>query len=131
VGGYRSRLISLATQPEARASCTRRWGAFAATLAIACSASSYGADADGPPAPNSPNDQTVEEVVVTGSRIQRRDYEANSPILTIDDSLLKNSSTTAVETALTKLPQFHPVQTPAQGGDMVRRRLTARTPWAA
>ena len=56
--------------------------------------------------------------MVTGSRIQRRDFEANSPILTIDDSLLKNSSTTAVETALTKLPQFHPVQTPAQGGDI-------------
>jgi outer membrane receptor protein involved in Fe transport len=60
----------------------------------------------------------VQEIVITGSRIQRRDYEANSPILTVDDSLLKNSSTTAVETALTKLPQFHPVQTPAQGGDI-------------
>jgi hypothetical protein len=50
--------------------------------------------------------------VVTGSRIQRRDYEANSPILTVDDSLLKYSSTAAIETNLTKLPQFHPVQTP-------------------
>ena len=26
------------------------------------------------------------KIVVTGSRIQRRDYEANSPIVTVDDS---------------------------------------------
>ena len=55
----------------------------------------------------------LETVVVTGSRIARRDYEANSPILTVDETLLKNSSTAAIETNLAKLPQFHAVQTPA------------------
>jgi outer membrane receptor protein involved in Fe transport len=71
----------------------------------------------------------VETIVITGSRIQRRDYEANSPILTVDESLLKNSSTAAIETNLTKLPQFHPVQTPTMGGDI--QPTATNTPGAA
>jgi outer membrane receptor protein involved in Fe transport len=90
----------------------------ATTVALLCSVSSYGADADGPPTPNAASDQVAQEIVITGSRIQRRDFEANSPIKTVDDSFLKESSSTALETNLTKLPQFHPVQTPAQGGDI-------------
>jgi len=87
--------------------------------AIAYCAGVFGADADGPPLSNAPpQDPLLQEVVVTGSRIQRRDYEANSPILTVDESLLKNSSSAALETNLVKLPQFHPVQTPAQGNDI-------------
>src|SRR5262245_11232991 len=69
------------------------------------------------------------QIVVTGSRIQRRDYEANSPILTVDESLLKNSSTAAIETNLTKLPQFHPVQTPTMAGDI--QPTPTNTPGAA
>jgi iron complex outermembrane recepter protein len=68
-------------------------------------------------------------IVVTGSRIQRRDYEANSPILTIDETLFKNSSTAAIETNLTKLPQFHPVQTPTMAGDI--QPTPTNTPGAA
>ncbi len=71
----------------------------------------------------------LETVVVTGSRIARRDYEANSPILTVDESLLKNSGTAAIETNLAKLPQFHAVQTPAQGGDI--QPTATNTPGAA
>jgi len=71
----------------------------------------------------------LEEVVITGSRIKRRDYEASSPILTVDDSLLKNSSTAAIETNLTKLPQFHPVQTPTMAGDI--QPTATNTPGAA
>ena len=71
----------------------------------------------------------LESVVVTGSRIQRRDYEANSPITTVDESLLKNSGTAAIETNLAKLPQFHAVQTPAQGGDI--QPTATNTPGAA
>lgn len=71
----------------------------------------------------------LETVVVTGSRIARRDYEANSPILTVDETLLKNSSTAAIETNLAKLPQFHAVQTPAQGGDI--QPTATNTPGAA
>src|SRR5262245_40314203 len=71
----------------------------------------------------------LEAVTVTGSRIARRDYEANSPILTVDESLLKSSSTAAIETDLVKLPQFHPVQTPTMGGDIQPTALN--TPGAA
>ena len=39
----------------------------------------------------------IETVVITGSHIQRRDYEANSPIVTVDDQFLKNSSTAAID----------------------------------
>lgn len=71
----------------------------------------------------------VETVVITGSHIQRRDYEANSPILTVGEELLKSSSTAAIETDLAKLPQFHPVQTPTMGGDI--QPTPTNTPGAA
>ncbi len=45
-------------------------------------------------------------IIVTGSRIARQDYEANSPILTVDETFLKQSSTAAVEEQLNRLPQF-------------------------
>src|SRR5689334_10094508 len=76
--------------------------------------------------------QTAEEVqtvVVTGTHIQRRDYEANSPILTVGEDFLKNSSTAAIETDLAKLPQFHPVQTPTMSGDI--QPTPTNTPGAA
>ncbi len=71
----------------------------------------------------------LDTIVVTGSRIQRRDFEANSPITTVDDSLLKNTASAAIETSLSKLPQFHAVQTPAQGGDI--QPTATNTPGAA
>ncbi|MBB5732419.1 outer membrane receptor protein involved in Fe transport [Altererythrobacter atlanticus] len=48
----------------------------------------------------------AEAIVVTGSRIARKDYEANSPIVTVDDAFLKQSATAAVEEQLNRLPQF-------------------------
>ncbi len=46
------------------------------------------------------------EIVVTGSRIQRRDYEANSPLVTIAQDSFENRSTVGVEETLNELPQF-------------------------
>ncbi|MBN8817779.1 MAG: TonB-dependent receptor [Sphingomonas sp.] len=68
-------------------------------------------------------------IVVTGSRIQRRDYEASSPIVTAGQELLQKSSTAALETNLNKLPNFTPVQTPALGGDI--QPTATNTPGAA
>src|SRR5690606_8377110 len=48
----------------------------------------------------------VEEVVVTGSRIVRRDMEVNSPLLTIDRQLFEDNAFISVEEALNDLPQF-------------------------
>lgn len=63
--------------------------------------------------------QTLEEIVVTGSRIVRRDFEANSPIVTVDEELFDQSATSAIETQLNRLPQFTPTfDNPSQGGDI-------------
>jgi len=50
----------------------------------------------------------LEEVVVTGSRIVRRDFEATSPIMTVDSSRFEESSTVAIESVVNQLPQFVP-----------------------
>jgi len=47
-----------------------------------------------------------ETVIVTGSRIVRRDLEVNSPLLTIDRQLLEDNAFISVEEALNDLPQF-------------------------
>ncbi|MES3027740.1 MAG: TonB-dependent receptor [Pseudomonadota bacterium] len=48
----------------------------------------------------------VEEVIVTGSRIARRDYAAESPIVTVGQDVLKSSGAVTVEASLNQLPQF-------------------------
>ena len=56
-------------------------------------------------------DEVVEEentIVVTGSRIARRDNTANSPIVTIGQENIENRSAIGVEDALNELPQFQP-----------------------
>lgn len=68
-------------------------------------------------------------IVVTGSRIVKRDFESNSPIVTVDQGLLQNSSTAALEQSLNKLPQFVPAQTPTAGGDI--QPTATNTPGAA
>ena len=45
-------------------------------------------------------------IIVTGSRIARQDYNANSPTVTVDEEFLRQSSTAAVEEQLNRLPQF-------------------------
>ena len=49
-----------------------------------------------------------EEVIVTGSRIARRDFEATSPIMTVDAQAFENSSTVSIESVLNQYPQFVP-----------------------
>jgi outer membrane receptor protein involved in Fe transport len=70
-----------------------------------------------------------QEIIVTGSRIVRRDYEANSPIVTVSEDLLRATGTAAIETSLNKLPAFTPVQTPSLGGDI--QPTATNTPGAA
>jgi len=47
-----------------------------------------------------------EAIVVTGSRIVRRDYDSDSPIVTVSQDLLENSGSVGVDEQLKKLPQF-------------------------
>ncbi|HEY4211593.1 MAG TPA: TonB-dependent receptor [Steroidobacteraceae bacterium] len=54
----------------------------------------------------------LEEIVVTGSRIQRSpDLESSSPLVSISQDTLTNISTVGVENALNQMPQFVPAQT--------------------
>jgi outer membrane receptor protein involved in Fe transport len=61
--------------------------------------------ADAQPPPQQP---TLEEIVVTGSRIVRRDFQANSPITTVDEALIDNTMAVGMEKVLNQLPQFVP-----------------------
>jgi outer membrane receptor protein involved in Fe transport len=70
-------------------------------LATAWSVQGYGQE----PGPE------LEELTITGSRIVRKDFDANSPIQTIDAETFEESSAIAIETSLNKLPQFVPAAT--------------------
>lgn len=62
------------------------------------------------PAPSSEPIE-LQEVQVTGSRIIRRDLEAASPLVTVEEQAINESSTIGVETVLNQLPQFVPANT--------------------
>ena len=75
------------------------------------------------------SDDTGSSIVVTGSRIARPDFTSNSPTVSVDEALLENSSTAALESNLNRLPQFVPAQTPTAGGDI--QPTATNTPGAA
>lgn len=62
--------------------------------------------------------EELEEITVTGSRIVRRDYEATSPIVTVNEEVFDQISSIGVENALNQLPQFVPAQTMFSSGDV-------------
>lgn len=80
--------------------------AVVATILAGTSAAAIAAESDA-----ATEDDGLKEVLVTGSRIQRQDYEANSPIVTVQPELLSNTSTVGIETILNQLPQFVPAAT--------------------
>jgi len=47
-------------------------------------------------------------VVVTGTRIQRQDYEATSPVVTLGADQLQQAGTVQIDTVLNQLPQLVP-----------------------
>jgi iron complex outermembrane receptor protein len=60
-------------------------------------------------------DQKVEKVTVTGSRIPKKDYSSNSPIATITSQQIKDSGAVTVEQLLNTLPEVVP--TAGRGSD--------------
>src|SRR5690606_9817285 len=69
-------------------------------------------------AQDAPERTIEEEIRVTGSRILRQDYTANSPIMTVDAAQFEETSTIGVETVLNQLPQFVPAVTQFTTGDV-------------
>lgn len=79
-------------------------------------------------------DAQLEEITVTGSRIQRRDFSANSPITTVDEGRFEESSTIAMESVLNQLPQFVPAVTqfePVATGQLANAGSANVTPTAS
>jgi outer membrane receptor protein involved in Fe transport len=60
----------------------------------------------------------LEEVFITGSRIVRRDFDAPSPILTVDTELFQQNSSVAIEAVLNQYPQFNPGATQFTTGEI-------------
>lgn len=50
----------------------------------------------------------IEEIIVTGSRLRRRDFSAPSPITSIDSDQIRNSGQPNLEAALNQMPQVTP-----------------------
>jgi len=50
----------------------------------------------------------MEEVIVTGSRIKRRDFTSPSPLTTIDREAFEFSGQPTLEEYLNQMPQLHP-----------------------
>ena len=66
-------------------------------------------DAVAAPAADQQTSPEVNEIVITGSRIARKDYVANSPIVTVTQDDIKATGSTNIETLINELPQFTPL----------------------
>ena len=81
-----------------------------ASLVVVASVGLYGG-----PTCAQDDDKTIEEIVVTGSRIARRDYVAASPVVTLDQREFSLTGTTEVRNLLDDLPQADPVAGTSNG----------------
>jgi iron complex outermembrane receptor protein len=75
--------------------------AFLLGIAIDTSAFAQQQSAQGQPG------QGLEEITVTGSRIVRRDYSAQTPIVTVDKEAFESRMNVGLEATLNQLPQFN------------------------
>lgn len=80
-----------------------------------------------PPRPTAPvedqskADVTVDEIIITGSRIARRDYQSSSPIVTVGEEVLSAAGQPTLDRAIGQMPQFAAAQGLAQVGDVQAR----------
>ena len=70
-----------------------------------------------PQAPLEPVVKADNDIVVTGSRISRRDYQSDSPISTINSSAIAASGQPSLDRAIGELPQFAASQGASEVGD--------------
>jgi len=68
----------------------------------------------------SPGSDDLAEVTVTGSRIVRRDLEANSPIVTVDAAAFEQRAGQNVESYLNSLPAYNPAASPTTMEDDIQ-----------
>ncbi|HEY0802264.1 MAG TPA: TonB-dependent receptor, partial [Steroidobacteraceae bacterium] len=89
---------------------------LSAAMALTVSA----APADPPSASDDSRDkgENLESIVVTGSRISRRDYQSDSPIVTIDQSAIEAAGQPTLDRAIGEMPQFAAAQGLSEVGDV-------------
>jgi outer membrane receptor protein involved in Fe transport len=83
-------------------------GSTAMLMGMAVAGTAFAADA--PAGAAAPAAAPSTEVVVTGSRIAKRDFQSTSPMVTVSQQQFQNTANVAVEATLNKLPQFAPDQ---------------------
>ncbi len=72
-----------------------------------------------PPQPGpSAADTTAADIIVTGSRISRRDYQSDSPISTVSSAQLASAGQPSLDRAIGQLPQFSAAQGASEVGDV-------------
>lgn len=82
--------------------------ALASVSMLALYGVSVSTDARAQDAASEPAADANEAIIVTGSRIARRDYVAQSPIVTTSRAAIESTGTATVDAALLQLPQFQP-----------------------
>ena len=78
--------------------------------------------------PTFAQEEQLEEITVTGSRIVRRDLSAPSPIVTVGAEAFQKSSTGSIESVMNQMPQF--VAAGTQFSSSIQNSATS-TPGAA
>jgi outer membrane receptor protein involved in Fe transport len=76
------------------------------------------ADTPAPAADSPEKTANIEAIIVTGSRISRRDYQSDSPIVTIDESTLAAAGQPTLDRAIGEMPQFAAAQGMSEVGDV-------------
>jgi len=76
------------------------------------------AESPTPAADSQEKPANIEAIVVTGSRISRRDYQSDSPIVTIDESTLAAAGQPTLDRAIGEMPQFAAAQGMSEVGDV-------------
>src|SRR5262249_5738555 len=78
--------------------------------ALACTTAftlSFAAGVGSAAAADAPAAKPTDEVVITGSRIPKRDFTSPSPIVTVNSAAFQNRAGPEIEQTLNQLPQFH------------------------
>jgi iron complex outermembrane receptor protein len=91
-----------------------------ALLSVAMALTVSAAPADPPAVSDDSRDKSevLESIVVTGSRISRRDYQSDSPIVTIDQSTIEAAGQPTLDRAIGEMPQFAAAQGMSEVGDV-------------
>ena len=84
---------------------------FLMTTAVANAQEAAQPPAEASEATAAPAAAAVEEIVVTGSRIQHLDFVANSPVVTVSEAQLKEHADITLDTYLNTLVQVNPAGT--------------------